>query len=128
LLVSVAERPAAVPLEGTRWGLEVLNGRPAPAGAGGKPVDLTLDPDEGRAAGFSGCNRFTGGYTLEQRPDGSPGLSFGPAAGTMMACPEGMELEREFLQTLPKTTGYRLRGGRLTLLADGAELATFAPL
>lgn len=128
LLRAVTERPAATPLEGTRWGLTVLNGRPAPAGADGRPVDLTLDPDEGRAAGFSGCNRFTGGYSIAQRRDGSPGLSFGPAAGTMMACPEGMELEQEFLQTLPKTTGYRIQGDTLTLLADEVELATFSPL
>ncbi len=124
LLRSVARAPAAQ-LQDTVWQLHTLNGEEAGAGAGGRRVDLLLESDSGRASGFSGCNRYTGGFTVEQGDDGPAGLSFGPAAGTMMACPEGMELEREYLQALARVTGFRLRGDNLALLDGDTVLATF---
>ena len=112
-------------LEDTLWSLHTLNGREAGAGADGRRVDLMLESESGRAAGFSGCNRYTGGYTIEEGEDGTARLRFGPAAGTMMACPEGMELEREYLQTMGRVSGYRLRGEDLELLEGDTVVATF---
>jgi uncharacterized membrane protein len=55
---------------------------------------------EGRVSGRSGCNRFTGGYTLT-----GEGLSFGPLAGTRMACPPAeTETEQRVLDLLQKIT------------------------
>ena len=67
--VPEAVRREGPALEGTVWVLQTLAGEPAPAGAGGKAVDLQFYADDKRAAGFSGCNRYTGSYALE-------GLSF----------------------------------------------------
>jgi heat shock protein HslJ len=64
--------------------------------------------------GSGGCNRLSGSYTL----DGER-LTFGRAAGTMMACRDGMEQERAFLDALSAVTGWRVEGQRLLLL-DGA--------
>lgn len=90
--------------------------------AAGSPVTLEVDPWD-RAAGSSGCNRFTGPYATER-----PGsLSFGRLASTLRACMEPlMSQEMRFLRALERTTGYLLRRGTLTLTdADGQVLLVF---
>ncbi len=107
------------PLEGTTWQLT------PPAGAAGDPRDakaapLTVRFADGRASGFSGCNRFTGGYTR----DGDT-ITVGRLAGTMMACPEPrMAAEKAFLDALSGAHRVAIAGDRLTLTpASGAPLA-----
>jgi len=47
-------------------------------------------------------------------------------AGTMMACPHGMEQEAAFLATLATIARYRIAGDALTLFdAKGRALAKF---
>ena len=87
----------------------VVTGVGAAAVARGVDVDLTFDPVEGRVSGASGCNRYSGGFTLT-----GEGLSFGAAAGTMMACPEDqMAVEQAFLGGLTTIS-------RFDIAADGA--------
>lgn len=112
-------------LEGRRWLLETLAGESAPPGAGEQPVDLQFDGGEMRAAGFSGCNRYTGSYVREGVSEYGNALAFGPTAGTMMACVDGLELERQYLQILGTVTAFRLDGNRLSLLAGPDVVATF---
>ena len=121
------DAPAGPTLAGTVWQLQTLEGEPAPGGAGGKPADLQLLAEDQRAAGFSGCNRFTGGYSTEgDAVTGNP-LSFGPLAGTMMACAEGDELERRYLVALGEVNAYLLEEQTLSLLAGEQVIATFLP-
>ena len=120
--------PSGPGLEDTRWGLATLGAAEVGPGAGGNPVDLTLSAEEQRAAGFSGCNRYSGAYSREGDSQHGTPLKIGPTAGTMMACPEGMELEQTYLQMLGKVDAFRLVDGTLVLLAGGEELATFTPL
>ena len=48
-------------------------------------------------------------------------------AGTMMACmPPLMTLEQRVLKVIGATTGYRIDGEQLTLLAGDEVLARFA--
>jgi heat shock protein HslJ len=62
-----------------------------------------------------------GSYTLK----GSE-LTFGPVAGSMMACVDGMDLEREFLEALPRVAAWRVAGVHLELTdARGAVIARF---
>jgi heat shock protein HslJ len=75
----------------------------------GAPITLTLSTASGqrRASGFSGCNRYTGTYMLR---DGK--LSFGPLAGTRMACAgAGGKLESDYLDALAHIdkTGVQMR-------------------
>jgi putative lipoprotein len=123
--VPEAVRREGPALEGTVWVLQTLAGEPAPAGAGGKSVDLQFAADEKRAAGFSGCNRYTGSYELEGVSEHGSPLRLGPIAGTRMACPDGAELERGYLQALGRVTGFRKEGDTLSLLAGPEVLATF---
>jgi putative lipoprotein len=112
-------------LEGTTWVLQTLAGEPAPPGAQGRPLDLAFSAQEQRAAGFSGCNRYTGGYAREGvAQTGSP-LTFSPMAGTLMACADGGEVEHRYLQLLGSVTAFRLDGDTLSLLAGPEVVATF---
>ena len=112
--------PAA--LENTYWKLVTLRGTAVQLAEKQREPHLILQPSGRRMVGSGGCNRLMGGYTL----DGEQ-LAFSKAAGTMMACAQGvMELERSFLDTLPQVTSWRIDGQRLQLL-DGQRtvLAVF---
>ncbi len=106
--------PAAL-IAGVVWRAEDVGGTGIPDGA-----EVTLEFRDGRAAGRSGCNRYTGGYTLS-----GEGLSFGQMAGTMMACPEAlMTLERDFLGVLSRTTRFDIDAtGALVLYAGDDPVA-----
>ena len=88
----------------------------------------TLSGGEQRASGFSGCNRFTGGYEREGSSEQGAALRFLPMAGTLMACPEGAELERAFLQMLSSVDAFRLAGEELVLLNGDQPVARFRAL
>lgn len=103
-------------LEGAEWVVEDLGG----AGI----IDsshVTLQFQDGRAAGSAGCNR----WFAEVRLSGE-GLSFGPAGSTMMACPDAlMAQERRFLDALEKVDGVDIDGtGALRLTAGGEPVLT----
>lgn len=109
------------PLAGTYWRLMEL---PGEAGFTIDPdlqTHLVLDGEEGRVSGSSGCNRLIGTFTLH-----GDALSFGPLAGTRMACPPpAMELERRFHGALALVTGYSIDGEVLTLEGPDGPVARF---
>lgn len=111
----------AARLAGTYWRLTEL---PVEEGFAVDPrlrAHLVFDSDAGRVSGSSGCNRLIGTFVV----DGS-GLTFGPLAGTRMACPEpAMELEQRFHAALTAVTSYSIEGEVLTLLASGSPVARF---
>ncbi|MEM1114137.1 MAG: META domain-containing protein [Pseudomonadota bacterium] len=121
---AVAATPDTPELAASAWALDTLGGEEAPTGAGAKPLTLEFD-ENGRAGGFAGCNRFTGTYSLEGAAEQDRPLSFGPMAATMMACPSGMDVEREYLQALESVDAFDLDAGRLVLLAGGEAVATY---
>ena len=105
-------------LTSREWVLVTLNGRPAPLGAGKRAATLRLEAEARTAAGFAGCNRFSGSYTL----DGSR-LTFGAPAATRMACDEGMDLEQRFLGILPSVVSYELKDSTLRLKSRSGVVA-----
>ena len=102
-------------LLGSRWVVEDIAGR----GVVDRLRTELAFGAEGRVSGSGGCNRFTGGYTL----DGAA-LRFGQMASTQMACiPAAMDQERRFFEALAAVTGWRLENGLLHLTgAGGATL------
>ena len=53
-------------------------------------------------------------------------VHFGQLAGTMMACPAGMDTEKEFLDTLPLVSRWRISGEHLEFYdASGTVLGRF---
>ena len=106
----------------TTWHLIEIDGQGATPGAGGNPLTLTLSSDETQASGFSGCNQFTGGFTLEDDR-----LSFGPLASTRKMCAAGMEQEAEYLAALAKVKRFELKEGALSLFDDeGQQILLFS--
>lgn len=106
-------------LQGVEWVVEDI--------AGGGIIDssrITINfLAEGRVAGRASCNNFMGGYELT-----GEGLSFGPAATTMMACaPALMDQERRFLEVLEAVNGFRISpvGALVLETADGRTLRAF---
>lgn len=102
-------------LAGSEWVVEDIGGR----GVVDRLRTSMAFGAEGRVSGSGGCNRFTGGYTL----DGAS-LRLGQMASTRMACvPATMDQERRFFDALAAVTGWRLENGLLHLTgARGATL------
>jgi len=84
-----------------------------------REVRVTLASQGMRVIGFSGCNPLDARYEQD-----GPALRFKPAADCPLTCsPPLMELEGRVLKVLEDTTGYRIDGERLTLLAGDQTLA-----
>jgi heat shock protein HslJ len=112
-----SQQTADAPLENTYWKLFQLGDEPVSVASKQKEPYFILDPATGRVSGSGGCNRLVGSYTL----DGNH-LTFRHTAGTMMACLEGMETEKAFLQALPQVNSWKITGQRLELFDVGGKL------
>ncbi|QWK95295.1 copper resistance protein NlpE N-terminal domain-containing protein [Plesiomonas shigelloides] len=117
---SQAEKPV---LMGRRWELTELMGKKVPDTLDAKQrpfIELMAEGD--RIHGFSGCNSFNGGYTLNAD---AARISFTQMAMTRMACMDA-EFEQPLMQVLEQTDNYSLSGDTLTLnKARMAPLAVF---
>lgn len=105
------------PLEDTPWNLTRLGETPLASVTGRQGPFLILDSESHRVSGSSGCNRLTGSYEVK---DGH--LTFGQIVGTMMACSEGMETEKTFLQALGRVSKWKITGEQLELFDDADKL------
>lgn len=110
------------PLRGTSWKLIGLGDQPVAAVEKQRQAHLVFAVDELRVFGSGGCNRIIGSVALN-----GDRLRFDHMGTTMMACPDGMDLERRFLEALGNVVCYRLSGRRLELLdGQGVVVARFA--
>jgi heat shock protein HslJ len=111
-----AHAPSAI--EGPIWRLTRLPGTEERVLASARR-GVTLGFEAGRVDGFSGCNQLMGSYTIDHDR-----ISFGPLAGSMMACPEPeMALEAAVRNALAGTLRFAVHGEQLRLTAEsGAEL------
>ena len=119
---STSEPSPSTPLAavaGFEWALHELDGASAPVGNGGRRATLVIS-DSMRVAGFAGCNRYFGNYTLT-----GAALRFGQIGMTRMACQEGMTLEQQLARALEATRSYRLDGNELVLLGESGPVARF---
>ncbi|WP_321791936.1 META domain-containing protein [Caballeronia sp. J97] len=123
-------------LDDTQWvltGWTDASGQPRAVPHAGEnnaqPLTLDFSTANGRrqASGFSGCNRFAGAYELKNGK-----LTFGPLAGTRMACVSGAgaALERPYLDALAHIakSGVQMNLPQsLQLTLDDGQVLTFAP-
>ena len=108
-------------LENTYWKLMTLDEKPVETPAGAREIHFVLNHASLRLSGFSGCNGITGTYRL----DGDK-ISFTGIAATLMACTNGMEIERQIHEMFPRVTGWKISGETLQLTdANGTPVATF---
>lgn len=79
-------------------------------------VDVGVDAefDGSTISGVSGCNQYNATYEASGNE-----ISFGPIAGTQMACPEPqMSVETRYLQLLESVATFEV-DGRAMSMADG---------
>jgi heat shock protein HslJ/poly(3-hydroxybutyrate) depolymerase len=108
-----------VSLENTYWKLIRLDDKAVIAKSPKEP-HLLLDSKARRVSGSGGCNNLAGSYELN-----GDQLILRQAAGTMMACLEGMEAEKQFLEALKQVSRWKVTAGQL-LLSDAAGKAVAA--
>ncbi|MET0514481.1 MAG: META domain-containing protein [Nitrospiraceae bacterium] len=114
-------RFATSDLQNTYWKLTALNGKPVFVADRQREPSLVLHSENLRVAGFGGCNRLMGSYEVKGHE-----MHFGQLAGTMMACPAGMDTEKEFLDSLPQVTRWRIVGEHLEFYdASGTVVGHF---
>jgi copper homeostasis protein (lipoprotein) len=114
-------RFSSAPLETTDWKLTRLGDKPVTVAAKQREPHFVLDNKTKRITGSAGCNRFTGSYQRN-----GDRLIFGKMAMTFMACPEGMEIEREFMAALEEVKSWKIFGEHLELFdGNGGFLARF---
>ena len=88
---------------------------------GSPQVPTIVFEDEGAVvSGSSGCNRFTGSYTLA-----GDSLRIGQVASTSMVCVGGQDLEQEFLKSFESLDEIHLAGRLLEWWANGHFIARF---
>lgn len=83
-------------------------------------TDLTLQFNEktNTVSGFSGCNRFSGTYKLNEST-----ITFGPLASTRMACSGTQnQIEKNMIEALNNTNTLSLNNRELTLLHSNKAL------
>jgi heat shock protein HslJ len=88
-----------------------LGDAPVAVASGQQEPHLIINSMTRRLGGSGGCNRLTGSYELN-----GDRLSLGPTATTMMACAQGMETEKAFLEALGRVSGWKIAGQQLELL------------
>lgn len=74
-------------------------------------ITIIFSKNNSHIAGYSGCNRYGGQFTIKKDI-----LNFENLLSTKMACPEmNMNFEHNYLNTLDKVTGYNIVGDTLFL-------------
>jgi heat shock protein HslJ len=102
-------------LSGSAWQAIRLNGQQV-----AKPETVTLAFADGRGAGSSGCNRYSGPVTI-----GKGTLRFGDIMSTRMACIDdaAMRTEADYLRALAGAGRWTLSTrGRLVLTGSGGTI------
>jgi putative lipoprotein len=101
---------------GVEW---IVTGGLDVAAASPKPSATFAD---GTVSGSTGCNRFSGPYTLE-----GEALEIGPLASTRMYCPPPADqVERAYLDVLGRVAAWRFDDAELVLLdREGFEQVRF---
>lgn len=103
------------------WTLETLGGAALDKAAYQRMPTLQFDARNTRAYGLTPVNNFSARYTLS-----GTDLKFRPMLATKMAGPQAdMDLETKYTGIFNTVTGWRISGGKLSLLAGDTVLATF---
>lgn len=82
-------------------------------------MTINFNKEENMVSGFSGCNRFSGMYVLENGL-----LKVGPLASTKMFCQDTHQIESQMLEALSKTHDIRIEDGVLKLISDKKVILT----
>ena len=107
-------------LTGNTWELASLLGKNLDLSQFAAGIPSLNFLEEGKLAGFSGCNDFNGSFALE-----GTSLNLDPGAMTRKACPGSGE--QDFISALGKVSNLKVDKDKLTLLDGASELMTLIP-
>ncbi|CAM3185385.1 DUF306 domain-containing protein [Kaistella daneshvariae] len=79
------------------------------------------DEAPGKFLANMGCNSMFGQATFKSNDM----VQFSAIGSTMMYCDQNMDLEKAFIENLPKMTKYKVEGQYLTLSAPDGEQMKF---
>jgi heat shock protein HslJ len=104
-----------------RWYLTKVDNNEARPQSG-KSAYLAFSPGQvNTVAGFTGCNRLSGNFTLS----GNNEIKFSPLAVTKMACVNDDKTERMFLTSVAQTNKWQIENNVLKFFNGETEVATF---
>jgi copper homeostasis protein (lipoprotein) len=108
-------------LKDNRWKLVRLGDEPVVTGQNQREAHIVLRSKDRRITGTGGCNSFSGSYEIE-----GDTIEFGALATTMMACPEGEDVDLALVAALEKAATFQKTPHHLELFdTDGKSLARF---
>lgn len=117
LAACTTTQTAAPSLAGTAWTLQTLPGQTVNTAQHAPSLDF----ETSRAHGSAGCNSWSADFTQS-----GANLRFGSPLHTMMACVNGMDVERAFMSAIDATRSAGVAGDVLVLRdGSGRELARF---
>lgn len=114
------KRPALSTLNGQQWTLSTMNGVPAATLFEGPTPTITFNTTDSVIYGSSGCNRYTGGFTISD--DGRLHAPY--MASTRMACPF-KNAEHEFLLPFASEKGVAITLNRKGVLRIEGDSTVF---
>ena len=107
-------------LTGNSWALNTLLGQGLDLSKFSQGIPSLSFLEGGRLAGFTGCNNFSGGFSLEGKD-----LKLDPGAMTKKACAGNGE--DQFMAALSQVKNFKVGKDQLTLLDGAKELMSFVP-
>jgi heat shock protein HslJ len=109
-----------MPLENIRWVLSSIDGQRLPVGVEAYAVFTPgKDNQDNQVSGSSGCNGFSGKYSVEGDKLAIPG----PFGTTQMSCPEEvMQVEHSFLAALENSQSFETVLKQLTITTSNGLL------
>ena len=110
-------------IENTKWVISTLEGQNiADPQSNGRDIHFTLNSEDNRLNGYSGCNTFMGTYKIEE----GNRISFSQLGMTRMACPDSGINEAQILKVFETADNFTVYNGVLALnKARMAPLAQF---
>lgn len=105
----------------------------AMTGPGGSSPVQTISPqmdatfsEQGVVSGFSGCNHYSGQYTLTgEALNGGWGIKVGPVVSTLMYCTETTDIEARYLNHIQNAASYSITGDTLTMTDNIGSVLVF---
>jgi heat shock protein HslJ len=118
LIVSLGCKTQQISITNTEWKLVKMYDEDLSALT--PPLTLTLDEAQKKISGFAGCNRFFGGYELNQST-----LKFGNTGSTKMFCQDKSEIESNYFKALGEVQSFKSENEKLFLLSGEKIILEF---
>ena len=118
--VNTDETKKSTELADTYWRLSAIHGTAVVTPEDKRSPYLQFITDGNVAQGYSGCNQFSGNWTIANER-----IELGPMAMTMMACADSMETETAFMQALEAMDNHRIQGDELRMFQGDTEVLLF---